>query len=97
MNNKFFIEDGYLSFKMSDNVIKKYFYIECYETNFKSKILDRLNTDIEDVNIVENPFKKTISVTIRNKDFVKNVFYDDGTEKLFTFNLDNNCLMCNYR
>ena len=35
MNNKFFIEDGHLSFKMSENVIKKYFYIEGYETTLK--------------------------------------------------------------
>lgn len=97
MNNKFFIEDGHLSFKMSENVIKKYFYIEGYETTLKSKILERLNSNIEDVNIVESPFKKTITITIRNKDFVKYVFNEDSTQKLFTYNLDNLCLRCNLK
>ena len=97
MNNKFFIEDGYLSFKMSDNDIKKYFYIEGYETDVKSKILDRLNSNIEDIDIVENPFKKTITIKVNNKDFIKIVFGENGTHKLFSFNLDNNCLKCNLR
>ena len=87
-DNNFFIENGFLSIQFTNNFIKKYLYLGYYSESKIENILDILNTNIKYVKICENIFEKNISILINNKEYIKAVFNDDDTQKLFIFYLE---------
>ena len=93
-NNKFFIEDGYLSVRFTENFVQKYIYLESCSDDKIKNILDMLNSNIKNVKICENPFEKRISILINNKEYIKAILNEDETQQLFIFYLEKTCMKC---
>jgi len=91
MNNNFFIKDGFLSFEITNNFVKKYFYLENYAEDKIENILNILNTNIKNVKILDNPISKSTSILINNKEYIRVEFNEDETTRLFIFKLDSCC------
>lgn len=89
--NYFFIEDHYLSSKNMNKSINKYIFLGGCSENKVANILNTLNTNIKYVKICEDFYKKSLTITIKNKEFIKVIFDEiNNTQELFIFNLPNN-------
>ncbi len=87
-NNKFFIEDGYLSIRFTENFVQKYIYLESCSDHIIQNILETLNSNIKNIKISENPFEKEFSILINNKEYIKTILNEDETQQLFIFYLE---------
>ena len=85
MNNKFFIKDGFLSFEITTNFVKKYIYLENYAQDNIDNILNVLNTNVKNVKICDDPFSKNTSIFVSNKEYIRVEYSENETTRLFIF------------
>jgi hypothetical protein len=88
--------NGFLSYQYHYEYIKEYFYIQDYNKNTISKILDTLNKNIDNVDIIESPISKKLTFRVSNKDFLL-IDFENNNPSLLIFTLENNCSKCNQK
>jgi len=88
--------NGFLSYQYHYEYIKEYFYIQDYNKNTISKILDTLNKNIDNVDIIESPISKKLTFRVSNKDFLL-IDFENKNSSLLIFTLENNCSKCNQK
>lgn len=88
--------NGFLSYQYHYEYIKEYFYIQDYNKNTISKILDTLNKNIDNVDIIESPISKKLTFRVCNKDFLL-IDFENKIPSLLIFTLENNCSKCNQK
>jgi hypothetical protein len=92
----FIIENGYLSFKFNDYFIKNYFYIENFSKEYVNNILSVLNSNVDDVIVVDNIKKNTITVKIKEKDYIIFKINEKNKCELYIFNITVECSKYKY-